>query len=216
MPNAKKPVVVLKWSTPILLEDAIKSRTALVTGVYCIIRRYGSNETNIYIGKSVDGGIKSRLQRHLNSEKTEKQGKYYASFVDIPVDSVFDDYDRVVEDIETLLIYDAQPKCNKQKRKPPVRLYNMDFIIKNAGYKLPKVSAVIDAGQLAQESVDNPKKVVIKPCDEGKNSKNDDDEYVFADVFNDEKKSNKKGRKKGGIGGESGSWWDYGGSGLYD
>ena len=173
---SSKPTITLKWTPPRPLEEVVDDPDAVSSGVYYITRKYGSNVNLYYVGKSAGTGIKGRLKKHMGTTNTQKKGQNMASFAEIKKSMVGDlDLTDVIDDIETVLIYDSQPEYNLQKKNPPIKLKN-SFILKNTKSKHSLMSAIIDSDKLRNESVSHPKTPV--KMKRGKK----DDGYVFSGV----------------------------------
>ena len=152
-----KCAITLKWSVPIPIGEAIDDPDFISSGVYCIIRKYGSNMNLYYVGKSAGVSVRGRLKKHQETTVKGKKGEKMVSFARVSKDDVGDmNLKSVIDDIESLLIYDAQPEYNIQK-KCTLNVKN-DFILKNAGHKFPFFKPSIDSGKLMIESKSNPKK----------------------------------------------------------
>lgn len=154
---ATKPSIVLKWSAPIPIKEAIEDPDFISSGVYCITRKYGSNVSLYYVGKSAGVSVRGRLKDHQETTVNGKKGEKMVSFARVSKEDIGGmNLKSVIDDIESLLIYDAQPEYNIQK-KCSLNVKN-DFILKNAGHKFPFFKASIDSGKLMLESKSSPKK----------------------------------------------------------
>jgi|GEM_PF-831876 len=71
-------IIRINWSSPLLLEDAIKSESAKTQGLYYITRIFGKKETSLYLGIATKSNtIKHRLEGHRDNWLYLYRGKMY-------------------------------------------------------------------------------------------------------------------------------------------
>lgn len=136
MPKKQKTIIV-KWSYPREFENAKETELSYEgNGIYCISRKFGGNETILYIGKT-DKQFRDRLKSHssiwLNDYKGEKIVRFGTITKPVTVTS------EIINDVESAIIYDIKPKHNKSK----INGYQFfeEYIVLSEGYrgKLPKM-----------------------------------------------------------------------------
>ena len=169
-----QPTVTLKWLKPIPIEELQSNTDFIVSGVYCILRKYGEKTTIFYVGKSDSQGTQKRLKDHKNSGKTEKtKGKKYVTCAAINSNNAKGlDCKVLIDDVESALIYVSQPEDNEKKKNS--FNYKKAVTIKNTGSYPKEFGATIDFVKLYEQSRTNP----IKP----KQKKKTDDEWPLGRV----------------------------------
>ena len=83
-------------------------------GVYAIYRKFGVNETLLYIGKADKCSVRSRLKEHLKYWLSSYRGDKI-----VRIGEILKPYPLLsehIEDIESGLIYETQPIVNVSKR----------------------------------------------------------------------------------------------------
>ena len=133
----KQKTITIKWSYPREFENAKETELSYEGyGIYCISRKFGGNETILYIGKT-DKRFRDRLKNHKKDWMSNYRGEKIVRFGTItkPVTVT----STIINDVESAIIYDIDPKHNKSKRKG--YSYFEDYILYNQGYrgKLPKI-----------------------------------------------------------------------------
>ena len=133
----KQKVIIINWSYPREFENEKETELSYEGyGIYCISRKFGGNETILYIGKT-DKQFRDRLKSHssiwLNDYKGEKIVRFGTIIKPITVTS------EIINDVESAIIYDIKPKHNKSK----INSYQFfeEYIVLSEGYrgKLPKM-----------------------------------------------------------------------------
>jgi len=132
--------VKIKWTYPIYYYNVLKYKIASEQGLYQISRLFGKKETLLYIGivKSSNRTFKERLSEHkywLNKYR----GKIKVRLGTIQKKEDLIISPQLIEDIESILIFESSPFENTQKTYS----YSIDedLQIKNIGYRgfLPKI-----------------------------------------------------------------------------
>lgn len=132
----KQKTITIKWSYPREFENAKETELSYEGyGLYCISRKFGGNETILYIGKT-ESRFRDRLKNHKKSWLSNYRGEKIVRFGTItkPITVTKD----IINDSESAIIYEIEPKHNTDKKKGYhfTELYK----IENIGYKgkLPK------------------------------------------------------------------------------
>ena len=150
------PVVTLKWEKPVSIDEAIDDPGSITSGVYYITRQYGDKQTLYYIGKTAGSGVRGRLKQHAGSTVKNYRGKKMVSFARISKENCAGfDLKLLIDEVESLLIYSAEPEYNVQKKstyRPKI-----EFILKNTGAK-GTLSPSLSSVKTYEESINNPKK----------------------------------------------------------
>lgn len=133
----KQIEIIVKWTYPREFENAKETILSYEGfGIYCISRKFGRNETILYIGKT-DRQFRDRLKNHrkvwMSNYRGEKVVRFGTIVKPITVTS------EIINDVESAIIYDIEPKHNKSKKKS--YHYFEEYIILNQGYRgqLPKI-----------------------------------------------------------------------------
>lgn len=133
----KQKEIIIKWSYPREFENALETELSYEGfGIYCISRKFGENETILYIGKT-DRQFRDRLKNHkknwISNYKGEKKVRFGTITKPITVTS------EIINDAESAIIYEIDPIQNTDKRNG--YHYFQECIIFNQGYrgKLPKM-----------------------------------------------------------------------------
>ena len=105
----------LEWSYPLKVDSALtKERCIKSWGIYYISRKFGGNETLLYIGLTFHQNFLSRIVQHNKNWMNEYRGEKYIRFGEFPVGkSITKD---MIEDIESCIIYELQPIQNVHKK----------------------------------------------------------------------------------------------------
>lgn len=136
MPKKQK-IVIIKWSYPREFENAKETELCYEGyGIYCISRKFGDNETILYIGKT-DKQFRGRLNSHSKVWMSNYRGEKIVRFGTIVKPTTVTS--EIINDVESAIIYDIEPKHNKSKIKSYG--YFEEYVILNQGYrgKLPKL-----------------------------------------------------------------------------
>ena len=129
--------VKINWSYPREYDNDFNGfenhPLANAKGLYCISRKWaGKNEKIIYIGKTTRS-FKKRIKEHIEkdiSEWTKVRGKFVIRLGSLDEKDLegFEEYNQVIEDIESALIFEVDPDCNRQKSKSYTRMYDLQII----------------------------------------------------------------------------------------
>ena len=109
---ARERTVNVFWTRKKQFDNAIASEEARNIGVYQIYRKYGSNESLLYIGivKSKQRQFSQRLIEHYKAWLRHKRGTIYVRF------GLVEGNNAPIEEIESVLIFHMQPPCNTNKK----------------------------------------------------------------------------------------------------
>lgn len=136
MPKKQKTIII-KWSYPREFENVKETELSYEGyGIYCISRKFGGNETILYIGKTYRQ-FRDRLKNHKKNWMSKYRGEKIVRFGTIikPITVTSE----IINDAESAIIYDIEPKHNRSK----IRSYQYfeEYIILNQDYRglLPKV-----------------------------------------------------------------------------
>ena len=134
--------VVVEWTKPRLLDknnwiDKNWYDGQLHnTGLYYILRQYGSSKKILYIGQSSDSFF-NRLIAHQEYWMNDTKGKVFISlgYIIYPTRKTKHEMKYLIEDVESALIYETQPEYNNKKTVSytPKHIY----IIKNTRFRKP-------------------------------------------------------------------------------
>lgn len=122
--------ITLEWSYPKRLENIFDDERVYDKGIYCIYRRFGGNDTLIYIGKTKDSFF-NRLSCHCENWINKYRGEKFVRLGVIVSPQVYDD--QIIEDVESALIYEMQPLHNTDKCK--TYHYTYECKVKNTRYR---------------------------------------------------------------------------------
>lgn len=147
-----KKKILLNWSEKINVYDYMNHSLASDYGIYMITRIWGTNsekeypEKLLYIGKT-SGSFIQRLKDHTSYWIPELRGRVLVRFAPVHL------ADNELEDIESALIYEAQPVENTSKMKGYTFRSEYLFEITNVGDIGPLPKVVNAADQLDEGSV---------------------------------------------------------------
>jgi hypothetical protein len=126
--------IKIEWTYPVNYYSALQHNSSSGTGLYQISRLFGKNETLIYLGivKSPNRTFKKRLTEHKYWIQ-EYRGMIKIRFGIIQGKQGLQINPQLIEDAESILIYELKPIENTQK----ISSYsiNKDLQIKNIGYR---------------------------------------------------------------------------------
>lgn len=151
----RKKTITINWSNKIPITDYEKFHDADKNGVYMITRVWGAYSGNehpekvLYIGKTFRT-FSQRIAEHQAYWIPELRGKIFVRFGTISPNT----YDnKLLEDIESVLIYHEQPEENTSKRNGYT--FQSDYLpyIINKGIKLPIDKEIDGREQLDKESL---------------------------------------------------------------
>jgi len=127
----------ITWSYPRTLESALNSEICLSGwGIYYISRKFGDKETLLYVGLTFDQTFIKRIAQHRKNWLHLYRGAIYIRFGEFTKpQSISKD---LVEDVESCLIYELDPKHNICKKS--YYSYSNEYIITNNGFRgvIPK------------------------------------------------------------------------------
>ena len=139
-PKIKLKNIEIEWAYPANYYKALEHDLSSDIGLYQISRLFGQKETLLYIGivKSLNRTFKQRLIEH-KSWLDEYRGMIKVKFGVINKKQGLTINEELIEDIESVLIYEVEPFENTQK----IQSYsiNKDLKITNLGYRefLPNI-----------------------------------------------------------------------------
>lgn len=111
----KNLIIKINWSYPREYENALETELSYEGfGLYCISRKFGGNETILYIGKT-ESRFRDRLKNHKKSWLSNYRGEKIVRFGTItkPITVTKD----IINDAESAIIYEIEPKHNTDKKK---------------------------------------------------------------------------------------------------
>ena len=130
--------IEVKWSYPKAFEKIIETEIAQSGwGIYYISRKFGENETLLYIGITYAQNFKARLDSHSWNWFKNYRGKKLIRFGEFT--NKIDVSNETIVDIESALIFEISPKHNTSKKSS--YKFNSLYRIKNTGYRgeVPKL-----------------------------------------------------------------------------
>ena len=147
----------LNWKGPDSLTNLRRNPKTLTPGVYAIVRVVSGRASLMYIG--ISEGIRKRLIDHRRGGVTIKNDGpstliYYAPVA--PFTDSWDDYWDFMEDVESMLIYTAEPKINDEKKyrfKP--RRPNDNLTIVNKNCDMPGIRQTIVKKDVLKDSIEH-------------------------------------------------------------
>ncbi|MGE4418777.1 MAG: hypothetical protein AB7D38_02950 [Sulfurimonas sp.] len=132
--------IKIEWTYPVDYYNALEHDLSSKTGLYQISRLFGKNETLLYLGivKSSNRTFQKRLTEHEYWIK-EYRGTIKVRFGTIQRKRGLQINPQLIEDVESVLIYELNPIENIQKTCG--YFINKDLQVENIGYRgfLPKV-----------------------------------------------------------------------------
>ena len=123
--------ITLNWTAPTPYKDVV---LANVPGFYCITSIYGGEPSRLlYIGRSIDDTVKSRLYDHADDYNRYRGMRI--SFAPLPPEILKELSDEDVDCIENALIYAYSPQNNSQGKNNLRRFFVKHcFTVKNCGH----------------------------------------------------------------------------------
>ncbi|MGE4511701.1 MAG: hypothetical protein AB7D43_11435 [Sulfurimonadaceae bacterium] len=132
--------IKIEWTYPVEYNNALKHDLSSEIGLYQISRLFGENETLLYLGivKSSNRTFKTRLAEHDYWLK-EYKGTIKVRFGTIQRKQGLKINSQLIEDAESVLIYELKPIENTQKTCS--YFINKELEVENIGYRgfLPKI-----------------------------------------------------------------------------
>lgn len=114
MPKKQKTITI-KWSYPREFENAKETELSYEGyGIYCISRKFGGNETIVYIGKT-NKQFRDRLKNQKKNWMSNYRGEKIVRFGTITQPRTVTS--EIINDAESAIIYDVEPKHDKSKKK---------------------------------------------------------------------------------------------------
>lgn len=120
------------WSYPKTLESVLDSEICLNGwGLYYISRKFGGNETLLYIGLTFDQTYIKRIAQHRKNWLHQYRGEIYIRFGEFtkPQQIAKD----LVVDVESCLIYELEPRYNTCKKSS--YSFSNEYVITSNGYR---------------------------------------------------------------------------------
>lgn len=143
----RKKTIRISWQYPILLDDVSESSFKDCKGIYAISRKWGEKtsdareENLLYIGKT-ERNFEQRMLEHQQFKLADTRGNIYVRFGIIKKDISSE----ILDDIESALIYELQPKMNDSKMQSYRYKSNYYVYIINYGFRgVGLIDKVIDA-----------------------------------------------------------------------
>ena len=129
------------WTYPREYNSAINSDHSIGQGLYQITRKIGDNETLLYIGivTSKERDLYQRLEEHRTKWLDEVRGTIIIRFGRIvPCQGLTID-EKLIDEVESLLIFETQAKINIQKKQSYTVRHDIEVTNTGNYGKLPKV-----------------------------------------------------------------------------
>ena len=133
----KTPRVILKWQYPRQIDYIFYDKQIYEKGIYFISRKFGKNNTPLYIGKTYDC-FYNRLSNHLANEKfTNYRGKILVrlGIIDSPKNIIYEEMKDIIDDIEKGLIYEMRNVLPLNTMSVNSYTVKKFYIIVNTGYR---------------------------------------------------------------------------------
>ncbi|MGK4568145.1 GIY-YIG nuclease family protein [Flavobacterium sp. 3HN19-14] len=141
MPRLKNAEI--KWSYPRETDSALLSEICIESwGIYYISRKFGNNETLLYIGLAYHQNFIKRIKQHKKKWLNKYRGTKYIRFGEfVKPQNISKD---LIEDAESCLIYELKPIHNKCKISS--YSYSNEYKILSTGNRgvIPKVISMCD------------------------------------------------------------------------
>jgi hypothetical protein len=133
----RKKDIIIKWTYPTKFNNAFEKEICSQYGLYYISRIFAGKETLIYIGKTIDS-YSNRMKSHTDNWLSTVKGEKLIRFGIIEKPKIYDN--NLVEDIESAIIYEVNPKYNWMKTVSYTYRSGYFVNISNIGYygELPK------------------------------------------------------------------------------
>lgn len=129
---ARLKSAVIRWSYPRNIDSIYRGEICNTGwGLYAISRVFGNNETLLYIGLTYNQNFVHRISKHHKNWFGLYRGdiKIRLGEFEAPVYITRD----IIEDVESCLIYELQPRQNICKRKGYT--YTCRYSLTNVGYR---------------------------------------------------------------------------------
>lgn len=127
----------INWTYPRKLESAINSSICVESwGIYYISRKFGNNETLLYIGLTFNQKFVHRIAKHYENWLHKYRGTIYIRFGEFTKPQYITK--DLIEDAESCLIFELSPKHNICKKASYT--FTNEYIISNTGFRgvIPK------------------------------------------------------------------------------
>lgn len=136
--NLRDKLIRIYWHRPMFIENAIESDIALNHGLYYITRKFGTNETSLYIGKA-SRTIKERIITHDNEWVHRYRGKIFVRMGKIIYPHTVDA--DIIDHAESALIYEHSDILADNTDKVKSYTYTDLYRIENTGYHYELLSS---------------------------------------------------------------------------
>ena len=124
--------IEINWSYPLKVDSALtKARCIESWGIYYISRKFGNNETLLYIGLTFHQNFINRIIQHQKSWMNDYRGEKYIRFGEFPLGKSITK--EMIEDVESCIIFEMQPTHNIYKKSSYT--YNNKYQVSNRGYR---------------------------------------------------------------------------------
>ena len=112
---SRTKTIEIIWSYPLKVDSALtKERCIDSWGIYYISRKFGGNETLLYIGLTFHQNFINRIIQHHKKWMSDYRGEKYIRFGEFPIGKAITK--DMIEDLESCIIFEMQPLHNIHKK----------------------------------------------------------------------------------------------------
>jgi len=123
-------IIRIRWSDPMLVEEAIESEESLQPGLYYITRVLHEKETSLYIGKATRT-IRERLIDHRKKWLSNRYGEKHVRLGRIIYPPIFDS--ETIDHAESALIFEHSDILIDNTDKVKTYSYSELYQVQNVG-----------------------------------------------------------------------------------
>ena len=125
-------IIRIQWNDPIELNEAIKSRSSEIQGLYYLTRVFGDNETSLYLGIATgENTIRNRLLSHKKEWLKLYRGKIYVRIGKVVYPKSHDD--SIIDHAESAILYEQSDVFYENTCKTKSYSYTELYRIENEG-----------------------------------------------------------------------------------
>lgn len=126
----RRRIIRIRWTTPILLDEALVSPATSICGLYYISRVWGGHETSLYIGKATNA-IRERLRAHKHEWLYLYRGSLYVRIGQIIYPKTVSG--NLIDHAESALIFEHGDILQENTDKRQSYSYSGLYRIENVG-----------------------------------------------------------------------------------